>query len=292
MKKMLGTTISLAVMAIFVSSAQAINISNASVQSGLAVVSGGKAAANSTISWEGGNVAKANKNGGISYSGNVPADCVGTLSDGVSTIDVALANCTPTPQSTAKVLKTGQTTCYDTSGNAIACPGTGQDGELQKGTARSYTVNVNGLTITDNATGLEWEKLCSGVGCPVINEVNTLYTWAQAFQKIADLNTANFAGHNDWRLPNINELQTRQTTGGLLRPSTLRLIMVWTASRNRFSIGRLLRSWVPRAVGGASASSSAASASAAEAACSGTVRRAASPSARFAGALRIGSFVI
>jgi len=208
MKNILGTTVALAVMAICISSAQAINISSASVQSGLAAVSGGKAAANSNISWEGGIVAKANKNGGFSFSGVVPVDCVGTLSDGVSTIDVALANCTPTPQSTAKVLKTGQTTCYDNSGNAIACPGTGQDGELQKGTARSYTVNVNGLTITDNATGLEWEKLCSGVGCPFINDVNTFYTWAQAFQKIADLNTANFAGHNDWRLPNINELQT------------------------------------------------------------------------------------
>ncbi len=110
MKNILGTTVALAVMAICVSSAQAINISSASVQSGLAVVSGGKAAANSNILWEGGSVAKANKNGGFSFSGAVPADCVGTLSDGLSTIDVALANCTPTPEPTRQVVKTGQTT--------------------------------------------------------------------------------------------------------------------------------------------------------------------------------------
>jgi hypothetical protein len=66
MTKILGTTLALAVMAIFISSAQAINISSASVQSGLAVVQGGKAAANANILWEGGNVAKANKNGGFS----------------------------------------------------------------------------------------------------------------------------------------------------------------------------------------------------------------------------------
>jgi len=160
MKKILGATIALAVLAIFISSAQAINISSASVQSGVAVVSGGTAAANANISWEGGNVVKANKNGGFSFSGAVPADCVGTLSDGVSTIDVALANCTPVSEG-GGVLKTGQTQC-DTSSGLGACPGNpaGQDGELQKGTARSYTSNADG-TITDNSTGLVWEKLGS-----------------------------------------------------------------------------------------------------------------------------------
>ena len=68
MKKILGTTVALAVMAMFVSSAQAINITSASVQNGLAVVQGGKAASNANISWEGGNIAKANKNGGFSFS--------------------------------------------------------------------------------------------------------------------------------------------------------------------------------------------------------------------------------
>jgi len=142
MKRILGTTVALAVMAIFISSAQAINISSASVNNGLASVSGGKAAANSTIKWEGGNVATANKNGGFSFSfGVVPADCVGTLSDGVSTLEVALTNCTPTPAPTGGVLKTGQTQCDNGSFVLGACPGNpaGQDGELQEGAARSYT---------------------------------------------------------------------------------------------------------------------------------------------------------
>ena len=212
MKRLLITTVALAVMAICISSAQAINVSSASVQNGLASVSGGKAAANSTIKWEGGTVATANKNGGFSFSfGAVPADCVGTLSDGVSTLEVALGNCTPTPTPTGGALKTGQTTCYDSAGAFITCTGTGQDGALQKGTARSYTSNADG-TITDNSTGLVWEKLTSDA---TIHDVINLYTWAQAFQKVADLNTAIFAGHNDWRLPNVNELQTLADYGRL-----------------------------------------------------------------------------
>lgn len=214
MKKILSTTVALAVMAIVISSAQAINISSASVQSGVAVVSGGKAASNANISWEGGNVAKANKNGGFSFSGAVPVDCVGTLSDGVSTIDVALTNCTPTPEG-GGVLKTGQTLCDDGTFTLGACPGNpaGQDGELQKGTARSYTSNADG-TITDNSTGLVWEKLTTDA---TIHNVNDFYTWANAFLvKIAALNTVPcFANHCDWRLPNVNELQTLADYGRL-----------------------------------------------------------------------------
>lgn len=107
------------------------------------------------------------------------------------------------------MLKTGQTLCYDERGFFISCTGTGQDGEFQKGGARSYT--DNGLTITDNTTGLEWEKLGDQTvtsTCATINDWDTVYTWLQAFQKIAALNTASFGGHNDWRLPNLNELQS------------------------------------------------------------------------------------
>jgi hypothetical protein len=107
---------------------------------------------------------------------------------------------------------TGQTTCYDSVGTVILCTNTGQDGDLQAGAALSYTDNGDG-TITDNNAGLMWEKLCDedptpGTTCPAEHDVDTTYTWADAFGKIATLNTANFAGHNDWRLPNVKELQS------------------------------------------------------------------------------------
>ena len=86
----------------------------------------------------------------------------------------------------------------------------GDDGDLELGAARSYTNNLDG-TITDNTTGLMWEKLTNDSS---IHDKDYTYSWANAFAvKIAALNSANFAGHNDWRLPNINELQTLANYG-------------------------------------------------------------------------------
>ncbi len=62
--------------------------------------------------------------------------------------------------SSVNLPETGQTTCYDTAGTAIACAGTGQDGELLKGVAwpsPRFMDNGNG-TVTDNLTGLIWLK--------------------------------------------------------------------------------------------------------------------------------------
>ncbi|MBS1562008.1 MAG: DUF1566 domain-containing protein [Bacteroidetes bacterium] len=50
-------------------------------------------------------------------------------------------------------------------------------------------------TITDNATGLVWQQYCAEVP----------QTWANALQ-LAD--TLTQGGYNDWRLPNIKELQS------------------------------------------------------------------------------------
>jgi hypothetical protein len=103
-------------------------------------------------------------------------------------------------------LKTGQTFCYGLSayGSGSGCARTGQDGELQQGLARSYTDNGDG-TITDNRTSLTWEKLADDGS---IHDWDNVYTWSGAFDKVAALNSASFAGHTDWRLPNVNELQS------------------------------------------------------------------------------------
>jgi hypothetical protein len=107
----------------------------------------------------------------------------------------------------AQRLKTGQIQCDQGAGTLGACPGSpaGQDGSLGKGLVRSYTDNGDG-TVTDNKTGLMWEKLSQD---GTIHEYSTTYTWYTAFTtKVATLNSGNFAGHNDWRLPNVNELQS------------------------------------------------------------------------------------
>jgi hypothetical protein len=102
-----------------------------------------------------------------------------------------------------QVLATGQTTCWDSSGNVIPCAGTGQDGELQKGLPRAYADNGDG-TITDTKTGLMWEKLSADGS---IHDMDNSYAWADAFGKVAALNAGGgFAGHTDWRVPNVSEL--------------------------------------------------------------------------------------
>jgi hypothetical protein len=100
---------------------------------------------------------------------------------------------------------TGQTTCFSTSGTSVPCAGTGQDGEVQAGAAARFTDNGDG-TVTDGNSGLMWEKLTDDGG---IHDQDATYTWSDAVTvKIAALNTAGFAGYDDWRLPNVRELQS------------------------------------------------------------------------------------
>ena len=87
-----------------------------------------------------------------------------------------------------------------------------------EGYGTKYTDNGDG-TITDNMTGLTWEKLSRDGS---IHDYSATYTWHTASTtKIAALNGGGgFAGHTDWRLPNINrvaeyrQLRNRAAGGG------------------------------------------------------------------------------
>lgn len=114
-----------------------------------------------------------------------------------------LAACESEPS--IQLLQTGQTTCWNVAGSVVPCSGTGSDGESQRGVALAYTDNGDG-TITDQNTGLTWEKLDDAGG---IHDKDVQYTWSDARAvKIAALNGAAFAGHSDWRLPNRRELES------------------------------------------------------------------------------------
>jgi hypothetical protein len=145
----------------------------------------------------------------LGYPGGTLA-CANCLFDTSSCTGPCMPGSQPPP------LRTGQTTCYDTGGASIPCAGSGQDGELVNGATRSFTDNGNG-TFTDDTTGLMWEKLSDDGS---IHDWDTLYSWDEAFAvKIAGLNSANFAGHNDWRLPNVNELHTLVNYGAIYPPA-------------------------------------------------------------------------
>ncbi len=96
--------------------------------------------------------------------------------------------------------KTGQTTSYEDF----------DDGYYKKGweDGDRFTDNGDG-TVTDNATGLMWPKDLTGAAANNGEYVR----WQEAIDFAEALD---FAGHQDWRLPNILELQSivdRETCG-------------------------------------------------------------------------------
>lgn len=106
----------------------------------------------------------------------------------------------------APIQQTGQTSCYDPTGAAINCTGTGQDGELKTGMPwpiQRFTDNANG-TVTDNLTGLIWLKLANCYSTQTWETaVASARTLASGSCGLTDSSTA-----GQWRLPSRNELES------------------------------------------------------------------------------------
>ena len=104
---------------------------------------------------------------------------------------------------TYPVVDTGQSLFYDDQNEISSpAPGTafyGQDAGIS-GNQPSYTDNGDG-TVTDNVTGLMWQKSTDLNGDGVIN-IDDKRSHAEA---LAGADTFSLAGYTDWRLPTIKE---------------------------------------------------------------------------------------
>jgi hypothetical protein len=112
---------------------------------------------------------------------------------------------------------TGQTICYAANGSQIPCDSVtcpGQDGFYATGcTLEGRFVDNQDGTVTDNCTGLVWLKDTADVngdGETNVNDGNDSATWCGALSFCENLS---FAGHDDWRLPNMLELQSLVSNG-------------------------------------------------------------------------------
>ena len=151
---------------------------------------------------------------------------------------------TATQAPAAPVPDTGQTTCYDADGNVITCPSPGQPfyGQDANYTINpiSYTkldANRNALSasatswvmVQDNVTGLIWEVKQDKDGVTHYDnphDADNTYTWydpnpatnggnagtpgegTDTDDFIRALNSANFGGYSDWRMPGREELRS------------------------------------------------------------------------------------
>jgi len=113
---------------------------------------------------------------------------------------------------------TGQTLCYDRNGISNNCGGddaSTQDAVFDTGCPMEdrFIANQNG-TVLDRCTGLLWQRESGFQGFTL--------NWFEALEYCENLQ---FAGFDDWRLPNVRELQSIVNYG-----------RIWPATTEEFSL--------------------------------------------------------
>ena len=72
-----------------------------------------------------------------------------------------------------------------------------------------WQVRDDGLTVTDAATGLTWDRCGWGqVGPTCVGQATIFYDWNEAMQVARIANQQRYKGFYDWRVPNVRELET------------------------------------------------------------------------------------
>jgi hypothetical protein len=106
------------------------------------------------------------------------------------------------------IVDPGQSKCYNNT-TEITCPIAGaafygQDAQNITHVA-NYTLNNLYATVTDNITGLTWERSPDTNGDGFLNKADKL-TYSAALARCAGYNSVITKGYQDWRLPTIKEL--------------------------------------------------------------------------------------
>ncbi len=133
----------------------------------------------------------------VDTSGDVEVSSASASEDADERIDSASVDeAASSSHYTYAIVDTGQGTCYNSNGDKIDCPAEGeafygQDAQYS-GNEFSFTDNGDG-TITDNNTGLIWQKTPD----------DGTFSWDEAGEYCEDLE---LAGYDDWRLPTAKEL--------------------------------------------------------------------------------------
>jgi hypothetical protein len=153
----------------------------------------------------------------------IPADLRGKTCQSEAGMNAGELSCKPD-------CKVDDRPCYCEAGQKFPATGrttswwAGDDGDIRAGAPLSFTDNGDG-TITDNNTGLMWEKKDDSGG---IHDVDGMYSVSGAHAEFIDAlnNTCDgegllpcnhddicgaggqcgLAGHQDWRMPNVKEL--------------------------------------------------------------------------------------
>ena len=76
--------------------------------------------------------------------------------------------------------------------------------------AASFVDNQNG-SVTDSTTGLMWQQGDS------FHDLKKGLNWYDALEYVAIKNSEKFAGHSDWRLPTIQELNSLWIASGKIK---------------------------------------------------------------------------
>ncbi len=99
------------------------------------------------------------------------------------------------------IVDTNQTICFNSStGHVTTCSGIGHDADYS-GNQPNYTVSGDGLTVTDNVTGLVWQQSSD------INDDGLLSYDDKLYQSeaVSHCEGLVLSGRDDWRLPSIKE---------------------------------------------------------------------------------------